>query len=62
MNIQELRQYVEKVEKEVQEVAGQYLVNVQNGDGSLLVLRFKNRREAALFISAVNAGFDRAFC
>lgn len=62
MNIQELRQYVEKVEKEVQEVAGQYLVNVQNGDGSLLVLRFKNRREAALFIAAVNAGFDRAFC
>lgn len=62
MIIQQLKQYCEKVEKEVQEVAGLYLVNVQNKDGSLLLLRFKTRREAALFITAVNAGFDRAFC
>lgn len=62
MKIQELKQYAKMVEKEVQEVDGQYLVNVQNRDGSLLLLRFNSRREAALFITAVNAGFDRAFC
>lgn len=62
MKIQQLKQYAKMVEKEVQEVDGQYLVNVQNRDGSLLLLRFSSRREASLFITAVNAGFDRAFC
>lgn len=61
MKIQQLRQYCEKVEKEVQEVDGLFLVNVQDKDGSLSLFRFKTRREAALFITAVNAGFDSAF-
>lgn len=61
MGIQELRQYAKMVEKEVRFVDGQYVVNVQDRDGSLLLLRFRTSREAALFITAVNAGFDRAF-
>lgn len=61
MKIQELRKYCERVEKEVQEVDGQYVVNIQDRDGSLVLLRFRTRREAALFITAVNAGFDCAF-